>query len=135
MATFALTDAYFALNSTDLSNDVKSLTLTVDTAELDDTAMGDTWQSVLAGLKSGKITVQFNQDVAASQVDATLWPLFGTVTTFEIRPDSASAGADNPKFTGSALVKTYAPVGGTVGDLASAPIDLTISGAVTRAVA
>ena len=35
--------------------------------------------------KNGSLALTFNQDVAASAVDATLWPLLGSVISFEVR--------------------------------------------------
>lgn len=134
MAVFAYTNAYVVVNSVNLSDHVKSVTLTVDGAVLDATAMGTGWTANIGGLKSGSLAITFNDDFAASNVDATIWPLLNTVTTFEIRPDAGSVGATNPKFTGSVLVAQTA-VGGGVGELAAKSVTWPTSGTVTRATA
>lgn len=136
MAVFALTDMYVALNgsASNLNDHVKSATLTVDVAQLDSTAMGDSWVEVIGGLKSGSLAIQFNDDAAASNIDSILWPLLGTVVTFEVRPTSAAVGAGNPKYTGSVLI-SGAALGGSVGDLASKSLTFPTSGTITRAVA
>ena len=134
MAVLAFTDAYLVINSVNLSDHVKSVTFTADVATLDSTAMTDTWTENIAGLKSGSIAVTFNDDFAASSVDATLWPLLGTSTTFELRPTSAAASATNPKWTGSVLVNQHT-VGGSIGELGAKSLTFPTTGAVTRATA
>jgi len=132
MAVLAFTDAYLVINSVNLSDHVKSVVFTADVATLDSTAMSDTWTENIAGLKSGSIAVTFNDDFAASSVDATLWPLLGTSTTFELRPTSAAVGATNPKWTGSVLVNQHT-VGGSVGELGAKSLTFPTTGTITRA--
>lgn len=133
MAVVALTAEYVALNGSAALNDhVKSATLTVDAAELDASAMGDTWKEVVGGVKSGVLAIEYHDDVAASSVDATLWPLLGTVVTFELRLSDAAVSTSNPKYTGSVLVKGL-NVGGKHGELPAKTLSLPTSGAVTRA--
>jgi len=88
LAKFVLTDASVTINSVDLSDHVASVTLDITADEIEETAFGQTFKSRLGGLKDGSLSVDFHQDFAASEVDATLWPLLGTVTTFEIKPTS-----------------------------------------------
>jgi len=133
VAVVALTAEYVALNGSAALNDhVKSATLTVDAAELDASAMGDTWKEVVGGVKSGVLAIEYHDDVAASSVDATLWPLLGTVVTFELRLSDAAVSTSNPKYTGSVLVKGL-NVGGKHGELPAKTLSLPTSGAVTRA--
>jgi len=133
MAAFALTNEYFALNAVDMSSFVKSATLTLDAAALDSTAMGDSWTEQTPGLKSGTLALTFNDDYAATTVDDRLFPLFGTVVTFEVRPVAGIAvSATNPRYTGSVLV-TQHTIGGDVGSLAAKQLSFPTSGTVTRA--
>jgi hypothetical protein len=134
MASTVLNDAYVLLNSVDLSNHVRSVEITYDADEQDNTAMGNSgYSSTLTGLKNGSINLEFNQDYAASSVDATLWPLFGTSFAFEIRPTSSAVGATNPKWTGTASMFSYSPLAGQVGQTNVTPLTLKIQGALTRA--
>lgn len=133
MAVFALTAEYLALNGSATLNDhVKSAVLTVEAEALDSTAMGPGWKSSTGGLKSGTLAITFNDDMAASNVDATLWPLLGTVVTFEVRATDSAVSATNPKYTGSVLISQTA-IGGSVGELASKALSFPTSGAVSRA--
>jgi len=136
MAAFALLSEQLTINSVDYTalSMVKSATLTLDAAQLDPTAMGDSWTEVLGGLKSGSLSVTFNDDYAASSIDQLLFPLFGTVTTFLVRPTTAVVGATNPNYTGSIFIAQHV-LGGQIGDLASKSLTFPTSGAVLRAVA
>jgi hypothetical protein len=135
MAVFALTNEYVVINSVNLSDHVKAGTLAVEAAALDSTAMGDSWIEQTGGLKSGTLTIEFIDDFAASNVDATLWPLLGTVVTFEVRPDAGAVSATNPKYTGSVFIGQH-NLGGSVGELAmKSGLSFPTSGAVTRATA
>lgn len=135
MAVVALTDATVLVNATNISTWVTSVTLDAQVNELDSETMGDTWEEVLPGLKSGSLKLELNNDFAASQLDSILWPLFGTVVTFEIRPTSAVVGTSNPKWTGSLLVSQLQPVNGNVGELSTESVTWPTSGTVTRATA
>lgn len=133
MAVFALTTEYCALNGADRSADIKSATLTVDAAQLDTTdfASGG-WVEMIGGLKSGTLAIEFQDDVASSAVDSVLWPLLGTVVTFEVRATSAVVGVSNPKWTGSVLITSHT-IGGGVGELAKKSLSFPTTGTVTRA--
>lgn len=134
MAVFAMNDCYIALNSVDRSSSIKSVTLSIEAAELDATDFADSgWTVPIAGRKSGTLALTFNQDVAGSAIDSVMWPLFGTTVTFEVRATNASVGASNPKYTGSVFVNAWNPLDGSVGDLAEVSVSYPLSGAVTRA--
>lgn len=132
MSVFALVNQHLTLNSVDFSDHIKGATLTVDVNQLDPTAMGDGWVKALGGLKSGTLALEFMDDYAAGEVDATLWPILGTVVTFIVRPDAGAVGATNPNYTGSVLI-TQHTVGGSLGELAMKSLSFPTSGTVARA--
>jgi hypothetical protein len=135
MSAFALVNEYVALNGGATINDhVKSAVLTLDAAQLDSTAMGDSWTKAIGGLKSGTLALTFNDDMAASNVDSLLWSYFnsGTAITFEVRADAGAVSATNPKYTGSVLPVQFT-IGGQVGDLAAKTVTFPVTGAVARA--
>ena len=135
MAVFALTSTYTALAGVDYSAHFKSSVLAVDVAELDTTdfASGG-WTEAIGGLKSGTLTLSIQDDVAAASIDSVLWPLLGTVATFEVRGTSSAVGTSNPKWTGSVLITSHT-IGGGVGELAMKSLTFKVTGAVTRATA
>src|SRR5690242_12529952 len=88
----------------------------IDVAVQESTAFGGGgFRSRVAGLKDAKLDITWNQDFAAAQVDALIWPLLGTTTTFEIRPTSGARSATNPAYTGSVVVSQYTPLDAKVG--------------------
>lgn len=134
MAVVALLSEFVSINAVNLSDHVRAATLAVEASALDSTAMGDDWTEVTGGLKSGTLTIEFLDDFAASNVDATLWPTFGTVVAFEVRIDDAAVSATNPKYTGSVFIQQHS-VGGSLNEMAMKSLTLPTSGAVTRATA
>lgn len=135
MAKQAVLSEFISLNATDLSSYIKDGTLEMESEALDSTTMGSSgWNEFLAGLKSAKLSFSAVDDVAASALDSIIWPLFGTVVTFEVRLNSAAVGTSNPKYTGSVLVNKFA-IGGAVGELAMKDLEFPTSGAVARATA
>jgi hypothetical protein len=136
MPTMVLLAAYVSLNGTDLSTYNNKAELTTEVEEKDVTTYGSLgWKVVLGGLKSGQLALEFKQDFAATKLDSIMWPLLGTVVPFEVRADQSAVGPSNPKYTGSALVKGWNPLTGSVGDDASVSVSYPTSGAVARAVA
>ena len=132
MANMVLTNAYVLINNVNLSAFVKSVTLSYKSEMQDDTAMGDTARSRIGSLKDFTLSVEFFQDYAASAVDVTLFNIVGNVVPIEIRGSSAAASATNPKYMGNAILETYQPVGGSVGDNLMAPISMSGVGALSR---
>lgn len=134
MAIFSFLDCRLEINSVVASTWAKKVTLDVEVEGLDSTTFGGSgWKSSIGGLKSGTVSVDLVQDFAASQVDATLWPLLGTLFTVKIRPTSGSISATNPEFSGSCLLTKYSPLDGSVGDLAATSISIPTSGVWARA--
>lgn len=135
MATFSFLNGVCKINGVDMSAMTSKITLKTSAAELTNTAFGGTYESKLGGLKSGQLDVEFNQDFAAAQVDATLWTILGTVVTFDVRADAGARSVTNPSYTGNVLIKEYAPIDGKVGDLAVLGASWPTSGTITRATA
>jgi len=135
MAKFAATDYKITVNGTNLSTNLNSVELALESDDLETTAFGTTFRERIGGLKTGSLTLQFMQDFAAASVDATLFPLFNTLATVVITPTSGTVTATNPSYTALCLVNSYSPFASSVGDLATFSITLPTSGTVTRATA
>jgi hypothetical protein len=135
MATFAFIDCRLEVNSVVMSAMATSVTLKVNADELEDTAFGDTYRSRLGGLKDWTVDIDFNADFAAAQVDATLFPLLGTLVTIKLRPTTSAISATNPEYSGSVLITEYTPLDGGVGDLAKTSVSWPGSGTLARATA
>lgn len=132
MAVFSLNDASVVINSVDLSDHVKTVTVEAAVNELDTTAMGDDWSTMIGGVKSGTVQLDMYNDHAASSVDATLWAALGTVVTIVVKPTSAAVSATNPSYSGSVLITGHT-VGGAHGETPMSSRSYPVSGALTRA--
>jgi len=133
LAKFVLTDASVVINSVDLSDHVSSVTLDITADEIMTTSMGSTFQSRTGGLKSGTLSIEFQQDFAASEVDATMFPLLGTTTAFVVKPTSGSVAATNPSYSGSILINQHIPLANGVGELSTMSVSYPTSGVISRA--
>lgn len=143
MATQVLYDASLTVENAagtarDLSARVRSITIDQSMAMQDDTAMGDTFTSSAVGLMTWSVTVEFLQDYIAdanNAVDVTLSGLLaiGKTTELVIKPASGSVSATNPSWTGTAVLESYNPVSGSVGDEAMASATFSSAGALVRA--
>lgn len=134
MATpMVLTAAYVNVGSNLLNDYCSKVEITVDVEDKDVTTFtSGGWKALLGGLKSSQIALTFKNDVTAGDLDSILWPLLGTVATFDVRATSAAASTSNPKYTGSLLVKTLMPIAGNVGDVNEQSVTWPTSGTVTR---
>ena len=124
MAKLVLTNAQVLINAVDLSDHVDTVTVNYSAAEVDSTSMGQAGISRLPGLKDWSLDIIFAQDFALAKVDATLFPLVGTVFAIEVRPVNAARSTTNPAYTGNGLLSTYSPLGQKVGALNTAPIKI-----------
>lgn len=134
MAFVVLKDASLVVNSVDLSDHIKQVTLNYSAEVLEDTAMGADTKSRVAGLKDWSLEVEFYQDYAASKVDATLFTLVGASSfAVTLKPTSDAVSATNPSFSGSAVLPEYTPVSGEVGQLSTVSVTFEADGDLTRA--
>lgn len=134
MAVFALINQYLSLAGDAQTDHVRQATLAMEASALDATAMGDGWVKNVYGLKSGSLQVEFNDDTAVGEIDALLWPLFGTNVAFETRLDAGVVSTTNPKYTGLVGISQH-NVGGSLNEVARKSLTFPTSGAVTRATA
>ena len=135
MAKQIIKDAQVTVGGVSLGTSVKSVEISLTADAKETTAFGDGWTQRIAGLKDGSIKIDFMQDYAASSVEATLFPLFGTLATVVIVPNSGTVSATNPSYTAVCLVNQLSPVAGAVGDVATQSVTWPTSGTVVKAVA
>lgn len=135
MASIALTAQYVAIGGTDISGFIRKATIELQADKQVNTTMTSLgWESSLKGIRSGNISLELNDDFAASQIDSIIWTAFtsNSATSYELRPTQSAVGADNPKLTGNLNVTDY-KAGAGVGELAMKSLTLPTTGAVTRA--
>ena len=135
MAVLVLTDAVITVNSIALSDHANSVTLNYEIDSVETTAFGSTGHKFTGGLQNNSLDIEFMQDFAASNVEATVYPLVGTTTTVKVKPTSAATGATNPEYTlTGCFLAAHTPVGSAVGELAMTSLSFT-GGVLTKAVA
>jgi hypothetical protein len=140
MARIVLNDAKVTINSVNLSDHIASVTINQSFDVVETTAFSSTAAKTrVAGLQDNSVTLEFHQDFAASNVEATLntigSSLLGTTTTVVVLPTSSAVGAANPSYTFTALCSEWTPINGSVGELATVSVTWPITGAITKAVA
>ena len=139
MARIVLTNVSVTIGAVDLSNHIASVTLgsTYDVLETTAFAGGNVPAAAktrIAGLVDNSVTFEFHQDFAASSVEATIYPLLGTVVACTVKPVDAAVAADNPEYQFNALVSECTPLNGAVGELATASVTWPITGRIVKAV-
>jgi len=134
-----LSNPSVTINSVDLQDQCTSAVVNYVYEQLETTAFGDTARkfggAAVTSLQNNSIDVTLYQSYAASETEATIFGLVGTVTTLVIKPSSAAVGATNPSYTlTGAYLSAHTPINASLGELSE--LTLTFSGGVlTKAVA
>lgn len=133
MAVLVLTDATITVNSIALSDHANSVTLNYEIDSVETTAFGSTGHKFAGGLQNNSLDIEFMQDFAAANVEATIYPLVGTTTTVVIKPTSAAVSATNPSYTlTGTFLAAHTPVAASVGELAMTSLSFA-GGVLTKA--
>ena len=131
MGAFALMDLRLEINSVVMSGFATSIGLPLEYEALQDTAFGDVAHSRVAGVADSTLTAAFNQDMAGSATDVTLYTAYATraPVVVKVRATSAAIGATNPEYVGSYLPNQHNPFGNSMGELATTQISWPLSDA------
>jgi hypothetical protein len=125
MAQIVLKDADITVNGVVLSDRANSVELNYEVEAVEVTAFGGN-RSFIGGLQNNTITIEFMQDFAAGEVEATIFPLVGEQTTVTVRASSAATSATNPLYTVTGTyLASHTPVAATVGELAMTSLTFT----------
>lgn len=123
MAEIVLTDARIEIDANVVSDHGNQVSISYEAETQDNTTFGDGTRSNIPGLKNWGMELSFVQEFSA-ELDAILFPLLGTDFIIKVRPTTAAIGAANPEYSARGVMTSYAPIGGSVGDLAAAPITI-----------
>ena len=137
MARLVLTNVEVTIAGVSLSDHIASVTLGSTYDVLDTTAFGggnvpQAARDRIAGLVDNSVTLEFHQDFAAGEVEATIYPLLGTVAAVRVQPVNGAISASNPEYQFNALISEWTPLNGAVGELATASVTWPISGPVVK---
>lgn len=126
MAVLVLTNCSIKINTVQLADRANTVTLNYEVDSVEVTAFGSGGHTFTGGLQNNSIEVTLQQDYAAANVEATIYPLVGTTTTVEIIPVNTTVSSTNPKYTiSNAFLAAHSPVAGAVGELASTSLTFT----------
>ena len=137
MAKYVVTGNKVTINGVDLSSSVARAEIAMNVADVDatDFASGG-YTELVGGLKSGSVSIDFHQDYAAASVDATIFPLIGSIATAVIiAGNGTAASSSTPAYTATVLVNGWNPVAGAVGDLSTVSVTWPTSGVISKATA
>jgi hypothetical protein len=137
LAKYVVTGNKVTINGVDLSSSIARAELAINVADVDTTDFGSNgYTELIGGLKSGSVSIDFHQDYAAASVEATIFPLLGSIATAVIIAGNGSAASSTtPAYTATVLVNNWNPVSGAVGDLSTVSVTWPTSGAVSKATA
>jgi len=138
MPRIVLTDVSVTVNAIDLSQFITSVTLSTSVDVIETTGMSSSGAKTrLPGLKDNSVTLEFNQDFAASgpeiTINAIATSLVGTVVPIVIKPTSGATSATNPSFSFSAVCSEWQNLQAGVGELSTISATWPITGAITKA--
>lgn len=127
-------------SSTDISTMLTQVDVGLTVAQLETTNFGSGgWKAMVVGIKEGSLQFNFNQDFAASKIDALFGiggsaiPFGGSGTYYiDVKPTSSARSATNPSYVFQVYNTSYQPISGAVGALAVGSLQLTITGAIAR---
>jgi hypothetical protein len=124
MAKLILKDCEITVNSIDFSDHISSVEVNLSKDDIDTTNFSGGGRERAAGLKDDSFELNFQQDFAASEVDATLYPLWDNETEFTVtvKPTSAATSATNPVYSATCILLEYQPLSGDVGELSETSV-------------
>ena len=125
MAQIVLKDASISINSVELADRSNSVEVNYEVESVEVTAFGGN-RSFIGGLQNNTCTVELMQDFAATETEATIFPLVGTQTTLVFKPATGNVSATNPSYTiTGAYLASHTPIAAAVGELAMTSLTFT----------
>jgi hypothetical protein len=121
-------------SSTDYSDHIKSVSISLDAAEVDFTNFGSGgFKEMKTGLLTAGVQISFFGDAAASGLDSVLFAALTarTLTYWDFKPTSSARGASNASLVFALYVKKY-PAAWTIGSAQEASVDFSIAGKYAR---
>lgn len=127
MAVQVLKDCTISIGGVQLESKANSVTLNYEVESVDVTSFdGSGARKFAGGLVNVSVEVALMQDFAATQTEATIYPLVGTTTTVIIKPLSSAVSATNPSYTVTGTyLSSHTPVAGGVGELSMTTLSFT----------
>ena len=118
--------------SVTLSDHVSSATLTWKYDSLEITSMGDLSHKFVQGLQSGQLDLEIFNDLAATNVTATLNSVVGATAYCSLQQTSAATSATNPLYSFNVFVDQVTPIVGAVGEMSTQSLSYQLNSVVTK---
>lgn len=121
-------------SSTDFSDHIKSISISLDADEVDFTNFGSGgFKEAKTGLIGASVSITFFSDYASSQVNTVLVPalLARTLGYWDFKPTSSARGATNPSLV-FALYPKKVPAAMAIGAAEECTVDFTVAGKYAR---
>jgi hypothetical protein len=124
MGKIVLRDCQITVNGVNLSDHVSSVEVHFVKDEVETTNFSGQGRERVAGLKDDSFVVNFQQDYAVGEVNATLSPLYNNENEFTVvvKPTAVAVSATNPSYTATCILLEYQPLSGKVGDLSETEV-------------
>ena len=125
--TTFLSNATVLIGAVDVSDQCRSVTLTIGYDSLETTAMGSNGRTYTKGLESVEVTLEMFNSYGAGEIEATLYDVVGDGnTTLVISPSGSTESASNPEYTiTNAMLSSFTPLISSVGDLSVVNVTFT----------
>ena len=96
-------------NSVALDGSLRSIDVNIDVDTPDTSCAGDSAKEAIAGMYGWGMEAEYRWNPAASENDAIIFAqiLAAAAATCDVTPGGGTPTATNPKYTGSAFVKSY----------------------------
>lgn len=135
MAIYTATNTYLLLGTLNVSDHVQSASITINYDQLDARAMTNSGNPQVKGLAAHTLQATLFNDQALSNIRAVLDAAKGTGIAFALGANGSTASATNPVYSGTIWCNGYAPVGGSIGEMATIDLSFDLTTDVTIAVA
>jgi predicted secreted protein len=135
MAVLALTDAVITIAGVAVQTKSNSVTLNYEIDSIEVTSFdGSGARKFAGGLQNTSCEVTLMQNFASAQVEATIYPLVGTITNVILKPKVGTISASLPQYTlTGAYLAAHTPIAGGVGELSTTTLSFT-GGVLTKIV-
>ena len=130
MAIYLSNGVVVTLNSVALSDHVTMATINRVFDELEVTAMGDSAHKFVKGLEASTIQLDFLNDTAAANVNATLQAAWGTTVALTLKQTNAAVSPTNPLYSTTVLVNNTQDINGGPADISTQSITFTCNSVI-----
>ena len=130
---YVIRNGIVAIDGVNISSLIREVSVEMSADDVDVTAMGAGGHGHLAGIRDDSFSFTAYSDFSSTGLHTVLNAKFVAAGTYEVKvtPSGSTIGTANPMFIGYCPALSYNPVSGAVGDAATTPVNLPVSGTIT----